>query len=315
MASTAVSTPTTEGDISSENKESPELIEEKIEIKGQSQQDEPNDGENCEEAEEVEEPVFLHNLCILPPLQKDNFNPSTLAKDSILLPSIAPSEPVSAIRSALGEFRGYAHITNYRLVIEDIDEDLHQSIVDNSREKVKDETSSKCNNANNVSGNKKKKKKSNNGNSGSSLVSVEEVVSPYTTNKAKITVASSMLSLNKDPMNDTDEEKSNEEVVLNDFGDLSPYVEAGLLDSNMGFRMILERYDVGLVREHVNKTRFLLNGNPPSVLRVVGDEEAKEEENQNTGNVKVNGSRQEKKDKETKVSIDLRFISHIYEMK
>ena len=70
-----------------------------------------------------------------------------------------------------------------------------------------------------------------------------------------------------------DEEKEDEEIVLNDFGDLSSYVEANELDSNMGLRMVLERYDVGLVKEHVIKTRFLLDGNAPCVIRIVGDNE------------------------------------------
>lgn len=233
-------------------------------------------------AEEVEEPIVLHNLCILPPLQKDNVNPTTVAKDAILLPTISPHEPVSAIRNALGEIRGYAHMTNYRLVIEDIDAELHESIVSNSKKKITDETlevkASAA--ASTVVGNgsttlNKKKKKGLNGHN-KSQIPMEEVVSPYTSSKAAIKISSSLLSLS----NDQSEEKDGggSEIVLNDYGDLAPYVEENQLDSNTGIRMVLERYDVGSVKEHVMKTRILLDGNAPCVLRVVGDDEVIEDE-------------------------------------
>ena len=239
--------------------------------------------ENDEEAkvQEEEERQFLHNLCILPPLQKneDVSNKDNIAKDAVLLPSISPAEPVSAIRGALAEIRGYAHITNYRLVVENIDEELHKSIVEQSKIKTQNERSKdtksivsdehRNGNGNGNSGSKKKKKKGSNGSSSAALSN--DVISTYTTSNAAIKVSSSLLSLDTDP---TQEEcKEGQEVVLNDFGDLSSYVEDNVLDSKMGFRMVLERYDLGLVKEHVIKTRFLLDGNVPCVLRVVGDEE------------------------------------------
>ena len=236
-----------------------------------------------------EEPIFLHNLCILPPLQKDGDN-KDIAKDAVLLPSISPAEPVSAIRNALGEIRGYAHITNYRLVVEDIADELHQSIVDQSKKRVQDENKLdiKANgNKNGKSGGTKKKNKKGGGGSlsyPSPQVSVENVVSPYTSSRASIKVSSSVLSLNDDLMLDSGKKK---EIVLNDFGDLSLYVESDELNSNMGLRMILERYDVGLVKEHVIKTRFLLDGNVPCVLRVVGDDEEQNEEQKDDTNDKM----------------------------
>jgi len=248
-----------------------------------------NDEPKGEEVAEIEEQLFLHNLCILPPLQKEEpTDKSQVGKDAIMLPSISPAEPVSAIRGALAEIRGYAHITNYRLVLENIDGSFHQSVVDASKtkkesEKQKEEQSNGANNnkvVNESTGevSKKKKKKGQiNGNSSSS-VQISDVVSPYTSSKAVIKVPSSFLSLDNDPMSggETEEDSNNgqdeAEIVLNDFGDLSPYVEAGQLESNMALRMVLERYDTGLVKEHVNKTRFLLEGSAPCVLRVVGNE-------------------------------------------
>lgn len=282
------SDPSSPPPITDENTASPEITKE------------DNSSNEDDVAADAEEPIFLHKLCILPPLQKDG-DSEDIAKDAVLLPSIAPAEPVSAIRNALGEIRGYAHITNYRLVVEDIDDDLHQSIVDQSKKRVQDEgkLGIKPNNNNNKngknSGGKKKNKKGGaNFSTHKNSVAVQNVVSPYTSSKASIQVSSSSLSLNDDPMFDNGEE---EEIVLNDFGDLSSYVDSDELDSNMGLRMILERYDVGLVKEHVIKTRFLLDGNAPCVIRVVGDDEEQNEEQKEDKNdgsestdVKENGS-------------------------
>jgi hypothetical protein len=280
--------------------------------------------------EEEEGQTVLENICILPPLQKDSNNSKSkdlitkVSKDAILLPPISPAEPVSAIRGALAEIRGYAHITNYRLIVEDVDDELHQSIIENSKVKINEEKidtakkttktgKSKANGSTGSSntggtgggsgGGKKKKKKSSNGSTSS--VSVTDVVSPYTSEKAAIKVTSSVLSLDNDPIMQQDEEKRDDnggEIVLNDYGDLSPYVETNELDSNMGLRMVLERYDAGLVKEHVIKTRFLLDGNAPCVLRVVSDEQSDGdkdgEEEGASDNVNANVANGEKNEKE-----------------
>ncbi len=288
-------------------KETPELVNDEI----ATEEGTNEEVEVTPVDEEAEQPILLHNLCILPPLQNDNINPPTIAKDSILLPSISPAEPVSAIRNALGELRGYAHITNYRLVVEEISEDLHLSIVEHSKSKItegKNDTKKIINNGNNNDGgggSKKKNKKAINGSS-KSLVAVEDVVSPYTSSKAAIKVSSSLLSLNHDSAHDSEQKGESEEVVLNYFNDLSSYVESYGLASNMGLRMVLERYDVGMAREHVMKTRFLLNGNAPCVIRVVGGEEEEPEDRdaeiQSTGE-KVNGTQDTKNEKEHVTSV------------
>ncbi len=237
---------------------------------------------------EEEEETLLHNLCILPPLQKDGNDDlnegRSIANDAVLLPSISATEPVSAIRGAIAEIRGYAHMTNYRLVIEDVDEELHKSIIEQSKKKK--EISEAMISVGN-GGKKKKKKGASNG-----KVSTTDIVSPYTSSKAAIKVASSLLSLDSDP---TFEDTKHEEVVLNEFGDLTSYVESNGLASNMGFRIVLERYDVGLVKEHVIKTRYLLDGNAPCVLRVVGEE----------GDAKSDDKDTEENDENAKVSVDV----------
>lgn len=302
------SSPPTNDELNGE-KETPELVKDEI----ATEEGTIEEVEVAPVDEEAEQPIFLHNLCILPPLQKDNINPPTTAKDSILLPSISPAEPVSAIRNALGELRGYAHITNYRLIVEEISEELHQSIVEHSKRKItegKNDTKKIINNGNNNDGgggSKKKNKKAVNGAS-KSLVAVEDVVSPYTSSKAAIKVSSSLLSFNHDSVHNNEQKGESEEVVLNYFSDLSPYVESDGLTSNMGLRMVLERYDVGMVKEHVMKTRFLLNGNAPCVIRVVGGEEEESEDHdaeiKSTGE-KVNGTQDTKNEKEDVSSVSV----------
>eukprot|EP01083_Nonionella_stella_P169377 574265_1 len=82
---------------------------------------------------------FLQNLCILPPRQKSNVSVSDeqLAKDAILLPPLLPNEPVSAIRAAISEIKGYAHLTSYRLVVEDLEDRVIDLIIDETRAKQK----------------------------------------------------------------------------------------------------------------------------------------------------------------------------------
>ena len=60
-------------------------------------------------------PPPLKGLVVLPPRQKE---PS--ANEACLgLPPLRPEEPVQSIRLALSEVVGYAHITNYRLELEE----------------------------------------------------------------------------------------------------------------------------------------------------------------------------------------------------
>ena len=60
---------------------------------------------------------LLRGIHILPPLQRK----ATLDRDELLdavrLPPLRPEEPVASLRGALCEVSGFAHITNYRLVL------------------------------------------------------------------------------------------------------------------------------------------------------------------------------------------------------
>jgi protein TIF31 len=234
----------------------------------------PNEISNELSPEVEEEMQILKNICILPPRQAYVSVPKEqLAKDAILLPPIFPSEPVSAIRGAIAEIRGYAHITNYRLVVEEIDDDLMEMILGEQEKSSKlheisqrpasevKETSVQSSNTN-ASGKKNKKKKA-------ISVPVNDLVSPYTCDQKSVDVPASSLS------DDTDE------IILNDYELLQGLVESGDLHSNMGLRMVLERYDAGGLKDHFMKTRMLLDGNPPYVLSLHGPGEIAVESNDN----------------------------------
>jgi protein TIF31 len=163
----------------------------------------------------VEAPV-LKNLVILPPLQKRGTSSRDELLDAVPLPPIRAEEPVSSIRAALSEVVGYAHLTNYRFVLE---------------ETAKPPTT----------GERK-----------------PFVVSPYTGTNAVVSVPTAIKSLEKEPQ--VSSEKS---LVLDDYGDLTSLVESGLQDGS-AFRVVLERYDTALVRDHVGRLRSLLEGNAPS---------------------------------------------------
>jgi hypothetical protein len=221
--------------------------------------------------ESKEEPEFLRNLCILPPRQKNSpVTKERLAKDAILLPPISPSEPISAIRGAIAEIRGLAHITNYRLVLEDLEENLLSMIVSEHKKRSNVEgkavsggdvkvpfVDENSNGTETKKNNKKKKVKS--------AVSMSDIVSPYTCDQGSVEIPSIVMS------------DECEDVVLNEYELLSSMVDSGELRSNMGFRMVLERYNEGTLKDHVQRTRVLLDGNIPYVLGLVGANETEQE--------------------------------------
>ena len=163
--------------------------------------------------------VTLKNLVILPPLQKEGTLERDELLDAIPLPPLRPEEPVSSIRAALSEVCGYAHFTNYRLVLDKPSSEVPPG---------KTET---------------------------------PIVSPYTGRNAVTSVPIAVKSLDREPQ--TPHLDKGDGLVLDDYGDLSPLVEKGL-ESGSAFRVVLERYDAALVRDHVIRLRSLLEGNAPS---------------------------------------------------
>jgi len=246
--------------------------------------DKGEEGKVCKEGEgeDREESSFLHNLCVLPPLQRkydDSDNELSVASDAVLLPPIQASEPVNSIRAALSEVRGYAHLTNFRLVAENLQEELLYEIVNKSasvKGKMLAPSSSSATGTNrHVSASLKKKKKKTKGNNNNhnlnhnEHLSAHNVVSSYTLKNAVVKVPASYLSLELDPTmpsSDIDGHQEEDEPILDDYGDLSPLVSSGLIESNKtGFRIVLEQYNVGSIKDHVKRVRALLEGNIPLV--------------------------------------------------
>ena len=190
------------------------------------------EGDESNETKEVavvaEESPILQNLIILPPKQKDGTLDRDELMDAVPLPPIRMEEPVSSIRAALSEVVGYSHLTNFRFVLEE--------------PPVK--SSSKAS-------------------SGDS--SPLPTVSPYTGKNAIVSIPVAVKSLEMEPQTppSSQDETINSPKVLDDYGDLLPLVENGLTDGS-AFRVVLERYDVASVRDHVTRLRSLLDGNAPS---------------------------------------------------
>lgn len=192
-------------------------------------------------------PLLLENLCILPPRQKNPVSREQLAKDTILLPPISLVEPIASIRAAIGEIKCYAHITNFYLVLEAIDESFIALVKSETANKIE---SSKQEDPTYTSNLHSKSKK------GSSSSTDKGIISPYTGESACVEISPLSAVLGQD------EDKPGE-IVLNEFEDFSTLIQEGKLKSNMGIRIVLEKYDVGKIKAHVDRTRLLLHGNIP----------------------------------------------------
>jgi hypothetical protein len=171
---------------------------------------------------------ILKHLIILPPLQKENSLPENIneLQDAVPLPPIRAEEPVSSIRNALGEICGYGHLTSYRFVLEDAPSTPHTT-------------------------DKKKSSPS------------FYQASPYTGPTAVISYPVAVKSLEEKTTKSPEAaNKGQGQVVLDDYGDLTSYLDKGLKDGS-AFRIVLERYDALSIRNHVVRLRLLLEGSAP----------------------------------------------------
>ena len=182
----------------------------------------------AQSSKEVEPPAttvpssLFKKLIILPPLQKSGSLSRDDLLDSVPLPPLRAEEPVSSIRAALSEVCGYAHLTNYRLVLE----------IPPTPLPTKTDAAPKL-----------------------------PLVSPYTGPNAVVSVPTAIKSLETEPQAPFTSKA--DVLVLDDYGDLTSLVDSGLKDGS-AFRIVLEKYDVALVRDHVTRLRSLLDGNAPS---------------------------------------------------
>jgi protein TIF31 len=219
------------------------------------------------------EPVFLKNLRILPPLQKKGTIQKDELLDSVPLPPIRAEEPVSSIRAALSDVSGYAHFTSFRFVLETDEERIERGATFTAAVP-------------------------------SRSLNVHNLASPYTGHNAVISIPLALKSLENEPQtaaSTTAVVETSASSVLDDYGDLTPLLSRGLSDGSC-FRIVLERYDVATVRDHVVRLRILFDGNVPSVtsLAEVADEGGPPQNTDAKGETEVDAkdAEAEKSDKE-----------------
>lgn len=269
---------------------------------------------------EIPPEIFLKGLTVLSPRQssKSGKNDAAAADASssktssvvvaVPLPPLRPEEPVASIRSAISEVIGFAHLTKYRLVLEERSTNATTTTTTSSSSTAANGSSRKKNGKNNVG-------KNLNGNGEMKEWEAENVVSTYTLEGAQIATDKLVqsLKLGRAPellVGQTATGKE-EELVLDDYGDLSPLLEVLekegkvgdpidnkiIIDaSNYAFRVVLERYDAASIRDHLVRVRQLLEGNAPHLVTLVGDEvvevkkedqkDVKKEDGVNGGEVK-----------------------------
>ncbi|KAG7361014.1 clustered mitochondria-domain containing protein [Nitzschia inconspicua] len=204
---------------------------EEVPDKAPSSTDAPDDTADAPEVQTEPTPAeqILKHLVILPPLQKEGTLPKNIDEwqDSIPLPPIRAEEPVSSIRAALGDVCGYSHITSFRFELEDPPSDIAKK-------------------------------------AGASPSLTK--ASPYTGKDAVISYPVALKSLEKDSAKQEDKDSATAidapKVVLDEYGDLTPFLEKGLKDGS-AFRIVLERYDALSLRNHIIRLRLLLEGSAP----------------------------------------------------
>lgn len=166
------------------------MVDENSPSEEKEQESDPLPEEEAAEGEtEKNAPPPLKNLVVLPPRQKEAASPDK--KEACLgLPPLRPEEPVQSIRMALTEVVGYAHMTNYRLELEDGPE--RSAAVEDEDPTV-----------------------------------APPLVSPYTGDDAVVSVSVHLRSLNQAP-SATELEEATPSPVLDDFADLQS--TAGMRD-------------------------------------------------------------------------------------
>ena len=129
-------------------------------------------------------------------------------------------------------------------------------------------------------------KSSSSSSSSSTILSLPTGASPYTGLDSVISTRVVVMSFLQDGLELNDDSANNktttsddkevkvevEKMVLDEFGDLSALVayedgeENNGLKDGSGFRIVLERYDIALIRDHIVRLRSLLYGNAPNSI-------------------------------------------------
>ena len=255
---------------------------------------------------EIPPEIFLTGLTILSPLQKSTdgnvvaSSSSSTTATAVPLPPLRPDEPVASIRNAISEVIGFAHMTKYRLVLERT----------STTTVAGTDASATKNGGDGKSKKKKKNHRISNGNSNTSEVKdweKDNVVSPYTLEGAELATDTLLKTLKAGYASystSTDNSSEGEEQVfeLDDYGDLSILFELLKKDGKVGepengkiivdassfaLRVVLERYDVASVRNHLVRARALLEGNAPHLETLMSEEDELDAEAEQEGDEKT----------------------------
>ena len=202
---------------------------------------EPTTEEVTQEQQEQElQQELIENLYILPP-KVLNVDDTEYDEESLKLklPPLRMDEPISSIKAVLSEVIGYAHISNYRLVLE----------------KSKDKKETKKNGSS-----KKDKDKE----------LVNDLVYSYTSKG--IILPPPIITSNND------ENEFEEDIVLDDYSDLSSYVTYINGHNYKCIRVVLESYNLSSVKDHIIRIRSLVNdGNCPHLKCLIMSDEDENE--------------------------------------
>jgi protein TIF31 len=219
-----------------------------------------NDDDVNEVDEVVEEEVHIKDLYILPPRQKQSNNDAEQCRQEIspfalALPPLRYDEQVQSIRAALMDIIQYTHYTSYRFEIEIFQCNCNHTVT-NFTQQQSSSSSISTYTSNNVTGKDavisipvQCQSHTYTGTSNSSQTPI--VLDEY----GDLHVISQHL-LEVQPLSETNatNESNNHEVKLAETRNI------------VGLRIVLERYDMSSLKEHIQRLRYLLNsGNLPTI--------------------------------------------------
>ena len=108
----------------------------------------------------------------------------------------------------------------------------------------------------------------------------QQVPSQYTGKNAVIAIPAAARSLNHEPERNELPSQQEGPRILSDYGTLTPLLDEGLQNGSC-FQMVLERYDGAEIKDHLDRLKFLFDGNLP-VLTSLLTPSIEEDENQKT---------------------------------
>lgn len=132
------------------------------------------------------------------------------------------------------------------------------------------------------------------------------LVSPFTGKNAVVSVPLAVKSLEADSYGES-AETALDAGALDEYGNLTKLVEEGWHEKDAAFEIVLERYDLAAVKDHVARLRSLLSGNAPAIVSLIDEEDTHQTDDEASKDSKEAPSEKEqqeasKKEEEEKAS-------------